>query len=47
MTSFPITIGLGLLFLIFSLELVFSYCEVLFQEAGKGLVYTLLPLMRR
>jgi flagellar biosynthetic protein FliR len=47
MTSFPITIGLGLLFLGFSLDLVFPYCEVLFQEAGKGLVSTLLPLMRR
>jgi len=47
MTSFPITIGLGLLFLFFSLDLVFPYCEVLVQEAGKGLVSTLLPLMRR
>jgi flagellar biosynthetic protein FliR len=47
MTSFPITIGLGLLFLAFSLDLIFPYCGVLFQEAGKGLVSTLLPLMRR
>jgi flagellar biosynthesis protein FliR len=47
MTSFPITIMLGFLFLGFSLELVFPFCEVLFQEVGKGLVYTLLPLMRR
>jgi flagellar biosynthetic protein FliR len=47
MTSFPLTIGIGLLFLAFSLDLIFPYCEVLFQEAGRGLVSTLLPLMRR
>jgi flagellar biosynthetic protein FliR len=47
MTSFPVTIGLGLLFLAFSLDLILPYSEVLFQEAGRGLVFTLLPLMRR
>jgi flagellar biosynthetic protein FliR len=47
MTSFPITIMLGFLFLGLSLELIFPYCEMLFQEVGKGLVSTLLPLMRR
>lgn len=47
MTSFPLTIGIGLFFLAFSLDLVLPFCEVLFQEAGRGLVSTLLPLMRR
>ncbi len=47
MTSFPVTIGLGLLFLAFSLDLILPYSEVLLQEAGRGLVSTLLPLMRR
>jgi flagellar biosynthetic protein FliR len=47
MTSFPVTIGLGLLFLAFSLDLILPYGAVLSQEAGRGLVSTLLPLMRR
>ena len=47
MTSFPVTIGLGLLFLAFSLDLILPYSESLFREAGRGLVSTLLPLMRR
>ncbi len=47
MTSFPVTIGLGLLFLAFSLDLILPYSAVLCQEAGRGLVSTLLPLMRR
>lgn len=45
--SFPLTIGIGLLFLAFSLELFLPYFKVLFQEAGKSLVSTLLPLMQR
>jgi flagellar biosynthetic protein FliR len=47
MTSFSLTIGIGLLFLAFSLELLLAYFEGLFQVAGKGLVYTLWPLMQR
>lgn len=47
MTSFPLTITIGLLFIAFSLDLVLPYFEGLFQGAGKGLVFTLLPLMQR
>jgi flagellar biosynthesis protein FliR len=46
-TSFPLTIGIGLLFLAFSLEFIVPYFGVLFQETGKGLVFTLLPLLKR
>ena len=47
MASFPLTIGIGLLFIAFSIELLLAYFEGLFQAAGKGLVFTLLPLMQR
>ena len=47
MTSFSLTIGIGLLFLAFSIEPLLAYFEGLFQAAGKGLVFTLLPLMQR
>jgi flagellar biosynthesis protein FliR len=47
MTSFCLTIGIGLLFLAFSVELLLPYFGSLFQAAGKGLVSTLLPLMQR
>ena len=47
MTSFPLTIGIGLLFITFSLDLLIPYLEGLFQNVGKGLVFTLLPLMQR
>jgi flagellar biosynthetic protein FliR len=43
-TSFPITIGLGLLFLGLSTELLFPYMKTLFEESCQGLVKTLLPL---
>jgi len=46
-TGFSLTIGLGLLFLAFSIEPLLAYFENLFQAAGKGLVFTLLPLMQR
>jgi len=45
--SFPLTIGLGLVFLGLSMELLFPYLKDLFEESGKGLVHTLLPLMKR
>ena len=47
MTSFSLTIGIGLLFLAFSIEPLLAYFEGLVQAAGKGLVFTLLPLMQR
>ena len=47
MTSFSLTIGIGLLFLAFSIEPLLAYFEGLFQATGKGLVFTLLPLMQR
>jgi flagellar biosynthesis protein FliR len=45
--SFPLTIGLGLVFLGLSMELLLPYLKGLFDESGKGLVHTLLPLMKR
>lgn len=45
--SFPLTIGLGLVFLGLSMELLLPYLKDLFEESGKGLVHTLLPLMKR
>lgn len=47
MASFPLTIGIGLLFVALSIELLLAYFEGLFQTAGKGLAFTLLPLMQR
>jgi flagellar biosynthesis protein FliR len=47
MTSFSLTIGIGLLFLAFSIEPLLAYFEGLSQAVGKGLVFTLLPLMQR
>lgn len=46
-TSFPLTIGIGLLFLALSIELFLPYFRNLFQEAGRALVFILLPLMQR
>ena len=47
MTSFPITICVGLVFLGFSLDFFLPYFRSLFEETGKGLTGTLLPLMQR
>jgi flagellar biosynthetic protein FliR len=47
MSSFPLTISLGLVFLGLSMELLGPYLKTLFDESGKGLVMTLLPLMKR
>ena len=47
MTSFSLTIWIGLLFLAFSLDALVPYFAGLFQAAGRGLVSTLLPLMQR
>ncbi len=46
-SSFPLTIGLGLVFLGLSLDLLLPYLKGLFNESTKGLVVTLLPLMKR
>jgi flagellar biosynthetic protein FliR len=46
-TSFPLTLGIGLLFLALSIELLLPYFRSLFQQTGRELVYTLLPLMQR
>jgi len=46
-TSFPLTISLGLVFLGLSMELLWPYLKTLFNDSGKGLVMTLLPLMKR
>ena len=46
-TSFPLTLGIGLFFLALSIELFLPYFRNLFQETGRALVFTLLPLMQR
>lgn len=45
--SFPLTIGLGLLFLGLSLDLFVPYVENLLDESGRGLISPLLGLMKR
>jgi flagellar biosynthesis protein FliR len=47
MASFPLTIGLGLLFLALSIELFAPYYQSLFEETGRGMVKTVLPLLGR
>jgi flagellar biosynthetic protein FliR len=47
MASFPLTIGLGLVFLALSIELFAPYYHSLFEETGRGLVKTVLPLLGR
>ena len=46
-TSFPITILVGLVFLGFSLDFFLPYFRSLFEETGRELTGTLLPLMQR
>ena len=46
-TSFPVTIGLGMIFVGLSLELLVPYLRSLFDESGKEMIQTLLPLMAR
>lgn len=47
MSSFPLTIGLGLIFLGLSMELFWPMLESLMRESGRGLVTTVLPSMKR
>jgi len=47
MSSFPITISLGLIFLGLSIEFFWPILNDQFHESGRGLVNTLLPLMKR
>jgi flagellar biosynthesis protein FliR len=47
MASFPLTIGLGLVFLALSIELFGPYYRSLFEETGMGMVKTVLPLLGR
>ena len=47
MSSFPLTISLGLVFLGLSLDLLWPYLKNLFEESGQGLVLILLPLMKQ
>jgi flagellar biosynthetic protein FliR len=46
-TSFPVTIGLGMIFVGLSLELLVPYLRTLFDESGKGMIDVLIPLMAR
>jgi len=47
LASFPLTIGLGLVFLALSIELFAPYYHFLFEEMGRGLVKTVVPLLKR
>jgi flagellar biosynthetic protein FliR len=47
MASFPLTIGLGLVFLALSIDLFAPYFQSLFEETGQGMVKTVLPLLGR
>ena len=47
LASFPLTIGLGLVFLALSIELFAPYYHSLFEEMGRGLVKTVVPLLKR
>jgi flagellar biosynthetic protein FliR len=47
MASFPLTIGLGLLFWLFALDLFAPYLKSLFDQAGREMVQTVLPLIGR
>lgn len=47
MSSFPLTISLGLIFLGLSMELFRPLLENLMGESGRGLVTVVLPLMKR
>ena len=47
MTSFPLTICLGLIFLGLSVEWMVPYLKSLFEESSRGLVETMLPLIAR
>jgi len=46
-TSFPLTICLGLIFLGLSVEWMIPYLKSLFEESSRGLVETMLPLIAR
>lgn len=47
MSSFPLTIGLGLIFLGLSMDVIWPILKNLMDESGRGLTTTLLPLMKR
>jgi len=47
LTSFPLTLGLGMIFVGLSLELLVPYLRNLFDESGRGMVTVILPLMAR
>jgi flagellar biosynthetic protein FliR len=47
MTSFPLTIGLGLLFFYLSVEILFPHFQSTIESTCRGLVSTVLPLMQR
>ncbi len=47
MSSFPLTIGLGLIAIGISMDLFWPSIKHLMDESGRGLTTTLLPLMKR
>jgi flagellar biosynthesis protein FliR len=47
MTSFPLTIGIGMIFIGLSLELLLPYLQVLLDESARDLVTVTLPLLAR
>ena len=46
-TSFPLTIGLGMIFVGLSLELLVPYLRGLFDKSGRGMAEVVLPLIAR
>ncbi len=46
MSSFPLTIGLGLIFMGLSIDLFWASLKNIMEESGRGLVTNLLPLMK-
>ena len=46
-TSFPLTISLGFIFIGLSLDLLVPYLRSLFEESGRSMVTVILPLMAR
>ena len=45
-TSFPLTIGLGLIFLCLSVDVLWPYLRILLEDSSRDLVHVLLPIMR-
>ncbi len=47
MTSFPLTIGCGLVFISLSLDIFWATLKGTLEDSGRGMINTVLPLMKR